>query len=114
MNLRSVPGLDHRYFAEVQPMLEKDDPQGPEYGRPWTPEGEPLEAFVHKLGSAEAFREGKADQDESFRFWVDLNEDITEFFAIQYPLDSGHNYKVSNVLHFYPEGITEIDAERTS
>lgn len=95
-------------------MLMKDDPRGPEYAKLWTAEGEPIQAFVHKLSAAEIFREGKADKAESFRFWVDHTPEIDELFAIQYPLDSGHNYKVSNVLHYLAEGITEIDAERES
>ena len=128
MSLLSQPGVRVRDLVTVQPVkfLRVGDP---DVGTPsWQPIGPPLRAHTRKLGSGEAFRDGKQEQTISYRIYIDYRRNQVYPFGekdrIWVPgasdrLANGQpNYETaleidSMVSYVPPDGVTEIQAGRT-
>lgn len=128
MSLRSQPGVLSRDLVTIQPVKEQMTGD-PDVGSPeMLPAGPPVLAYSRKLGSGQAFREGKQDQTVSYRLIIDYRRGQVYPFGekdgIWHPeaserlLNGQPNYETaleidSIVSYAEPEGVSVIEAGRT-
>jgi hypothetical protein len=77
MSLRSQPGVIPRDIVKAQP-IRWDPPNDPdiELGE-YVALGRTIEVFPVKIGSAESYREGKAEQTLSYTLYADHRRGVT-------------------------------------
>jgi hypothetical protein len=105
--------------AEIQPLLETEDPRGEDYGHGFHPEGRPVQVYWKKLSGQEQFDQGKSTETDTYRFYytqADNPSPVSVKMRVRFRerRDSEElELEVTNVTPYEAERLIIIDASRS-